>query len=137
MVTKAAKKTVKKAVLTIEQVIPGFRAGAATGAGILLDTKGKPYRLDLLDAKALKKMNWKNATAWAKKAGGALPDRRELRMLWVHLRDKFQTDGYYWSSEPYAGNADYAWYQNFTNGTQWNHHKRYELLAVAVRRTPL
>lgn len=135
MATKT--KTVKKPALTIEQVIPGYRAGKASAAGILLDAKTKkPYLLELLDAKAPKRMNWKDALAWAKKQKADLPSRPELNLLRATLRDKFQ-DASYWSNEPNAGLPSCAWCQYFYNGSQWSLHESNELLAVAVRRTPL
>jgi hypothetical protein len=129
-----AAKVAKKSIFTVAEILPGFKLPDATVAGALVDPKTKkPYRLELLDARPDEPLNWKAAIAWAKKLKADAPSRPELNLLRATLRAKFQ-DSSYWSNEPGAGNASYAWYQDFFNGGQWNRRKGTELLAVAVRR---
>jgi hypothetical protein len=61
-------------------------------------------------------VNWKDAIAWAEKAGGVLPSRIDHLVLFKNLRDQFKKDGWYWSSEEHAEYSDYAWVQYFGYG---------------------
>ena len=76
---------------------------------------------------------WKKQCAWAKKAGGDLPDRQEQSLLRVMLPDESKPD-WYWSGEQHAAYPDYAWYQGFSNGYQSITTINSELRARAVRR---
>ncbi|MCR4331888.1 MAG: DUF1566 domain-containing protein [Sulfuricaulis sp.] len=76
---------------------------------------------------------WKKQLAWAKKAGGDLPDRVELATLRRTLPDEFKPD-WYWSNEQHAANSGYAWCQNFDDGYQYDDSIHYKLRARAVRR---
>lgn len=62
--------------------------------------------------------NWKAAIAWTKEQGGELPSRLEQSLLWMELRDQFKKD-WYWSCEPYASDASFAWMQYFRTGLQY------------------
>ena len=113
--------------------MPALKKGEAY-AGILLKD-GKPsHHLVLLPGDEQK--NWKDATAWAKKKGGELPTRKEQALLFANAADKFQ-QRWYWSSEEYAGNADYAWIQNFSYGYQGYYHKSNDYRCRAVRRVAI
>ena len=80
---------------------------------------------------------WKYALDWAKSIGGDLPNRIEQSMLWASHRDKFQKD-WYWSNEPYEKSPDYAWCQDFYDGSQFSGHKDYgNCHARAVRRVTI
>jgi hypothetical protein len=103
-----------------------------TYAGIILGQNGQPdHHLVLIKGEA-EKLTWKEALAWAKKAGGALPTRRELRLLWVNAKDQFKPD-WYWSGEQHAADSDYAWCQDFFNGDQGSVTASNRLRARAVR----
>ena len=79
-----------------------------------------------------KKAAWSDQMAWAKGDGFDLPNRLELLMMWMTMRDRFEKTGY-WSCDVHD-NSDYAWYQNFNSGNQTNNLKSEALRAVAVRR---
>ena len=76
---------------------------------------------------------WKKQLAWAKKAGGDLPDRVELATLRRTLPDEFKPD-WYWSNEQHAAYSDSAWYQYFRYGTQYSLTIITKLRARSVRR---
>lgn len=82
------------------------------------------------------KLNWKDAIALTEKANLALPNRRELRLLWVNAKQHFQ-EAWYWSGQQRAGGDSYAWCQDFANGGQYGTHKDGELRVVLVRRVPI
>lgn len=102
-------------------------------AGIVLGKENEPsYHLILLPDEA-EKINWANALKWAASVGGYLPSRRDQAMLYANLKEQFK-EAWYWSSEQYAENADYAWVQYFLNGNQGSYLKDGEWRARAVRR---
>ena len=70
---------------------------------------------------------------WAKSIGGDLPNRIEQAMLWANHRDQFKKY-WYWSNETHHSESGWAWYQRFSNGTQYTTRKDDELRARAVRR---
>jgi hypothetical protein len=59
-----------------------------------------------------------------------LPTRRELHALIANAKEKFKGN-WYWSCEPTG--SDYAWDQNFTNGTQYYWDQATDYRACAVR----
>jgi hypothetical protein len=86
-------------------------------AGIILGQNGEAdYHLILLPSEA-DSVTWAKAKAFAKKAGGTLPNRREQRLLWINALQAFQSE-WYWSSEQHASISDYAWLQDFYDGSQ-------------------
>lgn len=102
-------------------------------AGLLLGQNGeKDYHLILLP-QTVPSTTWQKAKAWAKGVGGSLPDRRELRLLWVNAKQQFE-DAWYWSSETHASDSDYAWMQFFDYGFQSSGRKVSSYRARAVRR---
>lgn len=66
-----------------------------------------------------------------------LPTRRDARLLTINCRDSFDLDDWYWTSTQGAHYDDYAWMQEFTNGTQLSYHKSNTDRARAVRRVYL
>jgi hypothetical protein len=115
----------------------GIYAGIARGAD------GAPdHHLILSPAKPTGDVNWQAALAWAAKlvsgnqTDWALPNRVESALLFANLRDQFDKR-YHWTSEAYADDDAYAWYQGFYYGGQGNNHKSYEAQARAVRRLTL
>ena len=134
------KTTVAEKQPNVLQIIPGHRSDDGRYAGIArnyADDGVLGYDVTLLNAKPPKKrMTWQEAMDWAKSIGADLPTRKELALLFANLADEFEPEAY-WSNEPNAGVASYAWSQYFSNGRQWLIPKDYELLAVAVRRVPI
>ena len=107
-----------------------------TYAGIVLGQNGeKDYHLVVTGPEVLD-ITWKKAVAWAKKQGGELPNRRELRLLWVNAAEEFVKD-WYWSGEQRAAYSVYAWCQSFLNGGQSILNTSNRLRARAVRRIPI
>jgi len=103
-------------------------------AGIILGKDGQPdHHLILLAAEPKNLQSWNDAKAWAVKAGGELPTRREQSLLFANLKDQFEPD-WYWSCEQDAADDSYAWDQIFGNGGQGYDPKTYEGRARAVRR---
>jgi hypothetical protein len=104
-------------------------------AGLILGQNGQPdYHLILLPGDI--EATWKQAQTFAKKAGGELPTRREQSLLFANCKDHFKST-WYWSGEPYASDASYAWYQDFYDGGQCYGHLSSQLRARAVRRLPI
>ncbi len=79
---------------------------------------------------------WSEQMDWAKSVGGTLPNRLELLMLWMTMRDRFQT-GAYWACDVHHEDSAYAWCQYFDYGLQLSSPKGAALRAVAVRRSPI
>ena len=100
-------------------------------AGLALKEDGTPsHHLVLLPGEH--EGDWASAKAWAKRAGGELPTRREQPLLFAHAKAGFQAR-YYWSSEAHE-NGSYAWLQYFDDGFQDWDDVSYEYCARAVRR---
>ena len=102
-------------------------------AGLILGKNGAAdHHLVLLSGEA-EAVNWADAKAFAKKAGGELPTRREQSLLYANLQEQFKP-AWYWSSEQHAARSDYAWSQDFSDGGQYYSLLNYRLRARAVRR---
>ena len=106
-------------------------------AGLRSGADGRIEALILATAAPAGPLKWKPAVAWAKtvEADGhadfQLPDREDLRLLWVNARERFEKD-WYWSGTQYSAGG--AWCQGFVNGNQYHDDKDSALLARAVRR---
>jgi len=105
-----------------------------TYAGLILDPAGD-YHLILMAGES-PSATWEQAKQFAKKHGGELPNRRELRLLLVNAKDQFHPD-YYWSGEQHASYSGFAWYQRFDNGTQGTTDRNSKHRARLVRRLPI
>jgi hypothetical protein len=80
---------------------------------------------------------WGKAKAWAEEQGGVLPSRIDQNVLWKNLKSEFRPE-YYWSSEPCADAAGFAWGQYFSYGFQdYLHIGTSYYRARAVRRVIL
>lgn len=102
-------------------------------AGLILGKAGQPdYHLVLLPGEA-QDVSWWTACEWARGAGGELPSRRELALLYANLREQFERL-WYWSSEPQEPRAHLVWGQNFTSGIQTMYGRPFRGRARAVRR---
>ncbi len=98
--------------------------------GLTTDKAGAHHAVVLLPYRTDKRLTWKQALAWAKKAGGELPTRPVSALLYALAKDRIEAD-WYWTSEAFDGSC--AWDQYFGHGNQHNYHKSYEGRAVAVR----
>ncbi len=109
-------------------------------AGLVIGKDGEPSHHLVLLPGELEKATWESAKEWADKQGGefaaSLPNRREQALLYANLKEHF-ADAWYWSCEPYASDAGYAWFQSFDSGYQYYCHQGRQLRARAVRRLPI
>ena len=106
----------------------GIYAGIARGIG------EPDAHLVLLHELPRKERNWDVAMAWAESLGNGahVPTRFESALLYANVRDKFQTDGWYWTGAQYSD--DYAFYQDFEHSWQDTSRKTNEARVRAVRR---
>lgn len=105
-------------------------------SGILVDQTGKPtahlIEIAIRDTEGTQE----EQIIWAKEQGGELPDLQEGALLYANRKHAHKAR-YYWTREPSAGHADYAWLQTFGNGHQSLGHKGSRYLACAVRRVAI
>ncbi|WP_426104496.1 DUF1566 domain-containing protein [Massilia sp. TSP1-1-2] len=102
-------------------------------AGLILGKEGKPdHHVVLLPGEA-QEVSWSAAGEWARGAGGELPTRRELALLYANMREQFERV-WYWSCEPQEPRAQLVWGQNFTSGIQTMYGRPFRGRARAVRR---
>src|SRR3990167_3895193 len=95
--------------------LPALKKGEHHAGYII--TNGNPSHWVILLPGELKPSPWAAAIAWAKKQGGELPTRSEQSLLIANFKEQPQ-GAWYWSCEPHASDASYAWVQDFTNGYQ-------------------
>lgn len=78
---------------------------------------------------------WQGQMDWAKSIGGDLLTRAELVIAYEQHREQFQADAY-WSNTPDTdpGYAGWAWFQDFSSGSQLSSRQDGRLRARAVRR---
>jgi hypothetical protein len=84
-------------------------------------------------------MEWPDALEFAERAGGVLPSRIDMLVLFKNARSEFKSgwSDWYWTTEEVPGYADYAFIQNFAYGDQFSARKGNGSRARAVRRVPL
>ncbi len=128
-----ATTTLKSIALSALPAI-GADLDGGTFFGLTTSKSGMHFAAILLPAKSTKRLDWKKATAWAKKQGGELPNRRVAALLFANAKDKLEPT-WHWTSEEY--DASFAWYCGFYGGNQYYDHKSYEGSVVAVRLIPL
>lgn len=115
--------------------LPALKKGEIY-AGILLKD-GKPaHHLILLAGHKTEGIKWENAMAWAKAQGGELPTRKEGALLFANAAEQFQPE-WYWTQEVHPVNADFAFFQSFYSGNQYNVRKDFAFRARAVRRVAI
>ena len=114
------------------QWMGGIYAGIVRGRD-----KAPDYHLIVGDAMT-GTAQWKAAMAWAASLGEdwSLPFRTEQSVCYANVPELFEKE-WYWSREEYAGDESYAWYQNFSGGSQDYWGEDYEFRARAVRRLPI
>ena len=143
-VLRLAEEPVNVSLTAIEQpALPAIGAEFEGGvyAGLSIENE-RPVALVLLPNQA-ESVTWQQAKDWAAamaggkgKPGGLLPSRFDQLVLFKNLKHEFKED-WYWSGEELAGNAEYAWGQFFSLGTQHGWHKSLKGRARAVRRVPI
>jgi len=143
--SKATLQTIDKKVTSILSRLPKAASAAKFSlpdlkkgevyVGGTIDAGGKVTHTILLSGEKAD-VNWNDAMAWAKKAGGDLPNRIEQAMLYAHHADKFQKRAY-WSNQVHADDSSYAWYQSFYYGYAGYWHKDNKYMARAVRRVTI
>jgi len=121
----------KPRVITVDEAEIDLAEGE-TYAGLILNDDGTPsHHLVLLPGEI--EATWVDAKAWAAKAGGELPTRREQSLLFANAKAGF-TPRWYWSSEKHE-NGSCAWFQYFASGLQsFDHVDRNGTCARALRR---
>lgn len=103
-------------------------------AGVSIENE-QPVALVLLPGEA-EEVTWQQAKDWAAASGGGLPSRIDQLVLFKNLKAEFK-EAVYWSGEEFAGGAEYAWFQFFSDGYQLSWHKGFRSRARAVRRVPI
>lgn len=104
-------------------------------AGLILGKGGAPdHHVVLLPGDA-QDVTWSAAREWAALAGGELPTRRELSLLFANLKEQFHRV-WYWSCEQSEARSQLVWGQNFTSGIQTMYGRPFHGRARAVRRVP-
>ncbi|AJY40018.1 DUF1566 domain-containing protein [Burkholderia humptydooensis] len=126
------KKQPRATEYHVDAVTVPLAAGERIAGQILLEDGSLSHYLILLPGEA-EDLDWEAAKAWAAERGGELPTRREQSLLFANLKGEFEERAY-WSAERHAENSGWAWFQDFTSGTQSTHHQGNELRARAVRR---
>jgi len=104
-------------------------------AGVSRGEDGAPdAHIVLLDEIPEKELKWSDAVMWAEGRGNGarLPTRFESALLYANVRDKLDTDGWYWTGTQHSVAA--AFVQYFDDGYQYYDGKAFEGRARAVRR---
>lgn len=124
--------TGERAMGSLLQLKPALQDGEIY-AGLILGKEGQnDYHLVLLPDDA-GDVSWTLACSWAGRHGGALPNCRELSLLFANLREQFQRQ-WYWSSEQHPTRIQLVWGENFASGIQTAYGRQYRGHARAVRR---
>lgn len=110
----------------------GIYAGVSRGEDSAPDA-----HIVFLDAIPDEELNWEDAVKWAEGLGNGarLPTRFESALLYANVRDKIETNSWYWTGTQYSDG--YAFLQYFYDGYQDSNGKSYEGRARAVRRLAL
>jgi hypothetical protein len=133
---RSARRTAplaRKATASLEN--SGLRKGEIL-AGVSTDGKNA-CRLVVMEIDATHQLNHADSMAHAAKVGGELPNRIDALVLGRTMKDKFQTNQFYWTSEDFAGHSNAAWGQWFSNGYQSGWDKSSTGRVCVVRRLPL
>lgn len=106
---------------------------AGTFAGITTELDGKHVAIILLPDQGTD-LDWKAATAWAKKLDAQLPTRPIAALLYANVKPKLRPQ-WHWTCEP--EDASYAWGCYFSFGFQNYFLRSFQGCAFAVRTIPL
>jgi hypothetical protein len=112
--------------------------GAPTDPVLVGEYNGKQYFLAPVTFE--KNLNWNDAIEYCRSlsVGGyndwRLPNNDELNFIYQNKSNKLMlADAYYWSSSENSANS--AWFQNVSNGNQYNYGKNIVGRVRAVRST--
>ena len=106
-------------------------------AGLVLKDDGTPlHHLVRMTVPAPARLSWQDAKDWASKAGGELPTRCEMSLIYAHCRAHVEPE-WHWSGEAFEADTASAWSCHLGDGFQSTHLKSYENDAIAVRRIPI
>lgn len=133
-----SRRVAKRAVVAFAVptfALPSMKPGEGY-AGVLVDKDGRTTAHLVEIAVRAEEGTHEAQTAWAKSAGGELPDRQESALLYANRKHAHQSR-YYWTRETVAGTAEFAWVQYFGDGDQAHDLKGRKYLACAVRRVPI
>lgn len=130
--SKVAKTAPIAQFTSCEVTLPPLNEGERWVGAIISADGSKREHIILLPGE-IGSANWNDAIAWAASIGGELPDRCEGALLFATMKDEFEP-AWHWTREQHAADSDYAWYQDFNYGTQYDSYKNHELRARAVRR---
>ena len=128
MKTIGVEAPASRSPLAIPELNPGERY-----VGAIISADGTKREHIILLPGELGSANWKDAMEWAKSNGGDLPNRCESALLFATLKDEFKSE-WHWTNEGHASSSDYAWLQDFDDGSQNGYRKSDEGRARAVRR---
>jgi len=140
MTTDTKTKAIQFAVVAALTIGAPFEGG--TFAGVITLKDGTHVAVALLADKPGNRLEWSDAKAWAEGLDASLPTRPVAALLYANAKAQFEPD-WYWTADTVdadtgrKSDASYAWSCNFNYGYQYNVHKSYEGLAVAVRLIPL
>jgi hypothetical protein len=138
----AAPSSTAPEVFTLSIPRIGAPLGGGTFVGVLFNDDGAPDYLLINGPIASKARNWNDQMKWAASLDHdgphdwTLPNRTDLRVQICNAQKEFD-NGWFWSSEPYAGFASSAWCQYFNDGRQDANYKYGKLLGRAVRKLPI
>ena len=111
-------------------------------AGLARGENGQPdYHLVLAMTKPQQHFTWEAAKAFAQRVTVeghlhfTLPNRIESALLFANLRDKFDTNYWYWTGTKHSDSRAFS--QSFYSGVQNDHNDTIEAPARFVRRVAL
>jgi hypothetical protein len=105
-------------------------------AGLILGKDGAPDQHIILLPGDAQDVTWSAARQWAAVAGGDLPTRRELSLLFANQKEQFSRV-WYWSGEQSEARSQLVWGQNFYSGIQTMYGRQFRGRGRAVRRIPV
>jgi hypothetical protein len=105
-------------------------------AGVILGKDGAPDQHVILLPGDAQDVTWSAARQWAALAGGELPTRRELSLLFANQKEQFSRV-WYWSGEQSEARSQLVWGQNFSSGIQTMYGRQFRGRGRAVRRIPV
>jgi hypothetical protein len=110
----------------------GTRGAFGIIAGLTRGADGESDKIvEVLDY-APKKMNWRDASAYAESVGGILMTRRTAPLCFANVPELFEKT-WHWLQEQYEGDDACAWVQYFADGLQHHVHEGHESPVRPVR----
>ena len=132
----------KEIVVTPPPIGEYWRGQGGIYAGLVRGENGQPdYHLVLAMTKPQKHFTWEAAKAYAQRViveghlHFTLPSRTESALLFANLRDKFDTNYWYWTGTEHSTGRAFG--QSFYSGTQYDYTVTTEAPARFVRRVTI